>query len=367
LAIKQAEKKQREKIMDNPLKIKQFKEELEKKRLAKEEKKTMKKAAKKAKKDKKHGKGNRSASSDDEEDRRKTALDPSFIRGGLSSGRDWDQDKGREREAARERGREEDRDRDRSRDKDHDRASERDSGRDRARSRDVDRGTDHDRIRRKSRWEEKNDESREPFRERKSRWDSKEDKRDDDPSRKRARSPDGKDGGREDGKDKVEGADAKRVFTKSQAETKFGYGLWKGDNPEERTEAKKYDPMAVKVQKKEEYAFSGRKGIIDNGAEAARKHHAQSGPKMTAGEKAAALAAMMGNAAAHDSHRSERIKIAEEAIAREKALAVEEATSKDADINFQSKLNKDAFMDSSTSMAERLSQRKHYRERLEDE
>ncbi len=39
LAIKQAEKRQREKIMDNPIKIAQFKEELEKKRLAKEEKK----------------------------------------------------------------------------------------------------------------------------------------------------------------------------------------------------------------------------------------------------------------------------------------------------------------------------------------
>jgi hypothetical protein len=63
-----------------------------------------------------------------------------------------------------------------------------------------------------------------------------------------------------------------------------------------------------------------------------------------------------------------RIKIAEEAIAREKAHAVEEATSKDADLKFQTKLNKDAFMDSSTSMADRLSQRKHYRERLgEDE
>jgi len=44
--------------------------------------------------------------------------------------------------------------------------------------------------------------------------------------------------------------DVKLVFSKSQAETKFGYGLWKGDAPEERTEVKKYDPVAVKVQKK---------------------------------------------------------------------------------------------------------------------
>lgn len=62
-----------------------------------------------------------------------------------------------------------------------------------------------------------------------------------------------------------------------------------------------------------------------------------------------------------------RIKQAEEALAREQAKAKEESQSKDVDIEFQSKLNKDAFMNSSTSMAERLSQRKHYRERLGDE
>ena len=135
---------------------------------------------------------------------------------------------------------------------------------------------------------------------------------------------------------------------------------------EKQEEGKAYDPRAVKVQKKEEYSFTGRKGILDNGAEAARKYKAQR-PKLTEEERAAALAAMTGNAALHDGHRSDRIKLAEEAIEREKAKAAEESANKDKELEFQSKLNKEAFMNSATSMAERLSQRKHYRERLGDE
>ena len=129
--------------------------------------------------------------------------------------------------------------------------------------------------------------------------------------RKRSRSPDERDRSRERGRDegKTSAADgeAKRVFTKSQAETKFGYGLWKGENAscERAAGLKTYEPGAPRVQKKDEYTFTGRKGILDNGAEAARKHHAQR-PKMTDDERQAALAAMMGNAAAHDSHRAER-------------------------------------------------------------
>jgi hypothetical protein len=62
-----------------------------------------------------------------------------------------------------------------------------------------------------------------------------------------------------------------------------------------------------------------------------------------------------------------RIKLAEEAVAREQAKAKQETQGKDVDVEFQSKLNKETFMNSATSMAERLSQRKHYRERLGDE
>ena len=68
-----------------------------------------------------------------------------------------------------------------------------------------------------------------------------------------------------------------------------------------------------------------------------------------------------------DAERLVRIKLAEEAVAREQAKAKQETQGKDVDVEFQSKLNKDTFMNSSTSMAERLSQRKHYRERLGDE
>ena len=220
------------------------------------------------------------------------------------------------------------------------------------------------------------------------------------------------------------------MFTKSQAETKFGYGLWRGENAssERAADVKKYEPGAARVQKKEEYTFTGRKGILDNGAEAARKHHAQR-PKMTDDERKAALAAMMGNAAAHDSHRAERsvcchcqhsvlrdhcqepqeclslhcactsairfrlessclpcalillkipslnvrdsprvwmripcacrIKIAEEAVQAMRKQESEGASAKDADVEFQSKLNKDAFMGAANSMAERLSVRQH--------
>jgi hypothetical protein len=76
---------------------------------------------------------------------------------------------------------------------------------------------------------------------------------------------------------------------------------------------------------------------------------------------------MMGNAAMHDSHRGDRIRLAEEALAREKAKADQGLQAKDAELEFQSKLNKEAFMDSATTMAERLQQRKHYRERLGDD
>ena len=62
-----------------------------------------------------------------------------------------------------------------------------------------------------------------------------------------------------------------------------------------------------------------------------------------------------------------KIKLAEEAVAREQAKAKQETQGKDVDVEFQSKLNKETFMNSATSMAERLSQRKHYRERLGDE
>ena len=62
-----------------------------------------------------------------------------------------------------------------------------------------------------------------------------------------------------------------------------------------------------------------------------------------------------------------RIKLAEEAVAREQAKSKQETQGKDVDVEFQSKLNKETFMNSATSMAERLSQRKHYRERLGDE
>ena len=63
----------------------------------------------------------------------------------------------------------------------------------------------------------------------------------------------------------------------------------------------------------------------------------------------------------------DRIRLAEEALAREKAKADQGLQAKDAELEFQSKLNKEAFMDSATTMAERLQQRKHYRERLGDD
>ena len=52
-----------------------------------------------------------------------------------------------------------------------------------------------------------------------------------------------------------------------------------------------------------------------------------------------------------------RIKAAEEAVAAARSKESEQAAVKDADVEFQSKLNKDAFMNSATSMAERLSVR----------
>lgn len=97
-----------------------------------------------------------------------------------------------------------------------------------------------------------------------------------------------------------------------------------------------------------------------------------------------------------------RIKVAEQAVEASSKKESDGARVKDADVQFQSKLNKDAFMASANSMAERLSvslkqdvhpllplclrdrnaliltltrdtpgpfwqQRKHYRERVSDE
>ena len=375
LAIKQAEKKARERIMDNPLKIAQFKEDLEKKRLAKEEKKAMKKAAKKAaKREKKHAKGKRSDSSDDEAERRQTALDPSFLRGAGTAGRrDWDRDKDgradrdqgkgirvrgssrdrsphqkRSRSPSRDRGRDHQRrSRSRSRERARDRSRSSERGRDRSRERPRDAGRSID-------------SGRQGQRER-----SRDRQRAADGTRDRDRRREQEEG--EGGKEKV--GKAFPTSAKDAFNSKFGYGLWRGEGAEPRQTKEKddYDPRAVKrMEKTESYSFGGRKGIIDNGAEAARKHHAQTS-KLSEEERKAALAQMMGNAAMHDSHRGDRIRLAEEALAREKAKADQGLQAKDAELEFQSKLNKEAFMDSATTMAERLQQRKHYRERLGDD
>ena len=62
-AIKQQEKKARERILDNPLKVAEFKKELDEKRKRKAERKEAKKAKKDAKKEAKSHKHSRTGSS----------------------------------------------------------------------------------------------------------------------------------------------------------------------------------------------------------------------------------------------------------------------------------------------------------------
>jgi hypothetical protein len=66
-AIKQQEKKARERILDNPLKVAEFKKELDEKRKRKAERKEAKKAKKEAKKEAKSHKRSREGSSSREE------------------------------------------------------------------------------------------------------------------------------------------------------------------------------------------------------------------------------------------------------------------------------------------------------------
>jgi hypothetical protein len=64
-AIKQQEKKARERILDNPLKVAEFKKELDEKRKRKAERKEAKKAKKEAKKAHKHNRDRADAGSSD--------------------------------------------------------------------------------------------------------------------------------------------------------------------------------------------------------------------------------------------------------------------------------------------------------------